>query len=35
MAELKWWLINAFNGEWLRVEHAVPKAQMDGRSVVR
>lgn len=31
-AELSSWLINAFNGEWLRVENAVPKAQVDGRS---
>lgn len=33
--ELKWWLVNAFNGEWLRVENAVPKAQIEGRSTVR
>ena len=33
--ELKNWLVNAFNGEWLRVENAVPKAQIDGLSQVR
>lgn len=22
--KLSWWLINAFNGEWARIEHAVP-----------
>ncbi|CAI6282022.1 unnamed protein product [Periconia digitata] len=33
--KLSSWLINAFNGEWLRIENAVPKAQIDGRSVVR
>ena len=29
------WLINAFNGEWLRTEHAVPKAQVDSLTRVR
>lgn len=24
VSELNNWLINAFNGEWLRTEHAVP-----------
>jgi dipeptidyl aminopeptidase len=30
--KLSSWLINAFNGEWLRIEHAVPKAQVDGKT---
>ncbi|ORY19406.1 putative dipeptidyl-aminopeptidase B [Clohesyomyces aquaticus] len=30
--KLSSWLINAFNGEWLRIEHAVPKAYVEGRS---
>jgi hypothetical protein len=34
-AELAWWLTNAFNGEWLRIESAVPKAQADARSIGR
>jgi dipeptidyl aminopeptidase len=34
-AELAWWLTNAFNGEWQRIENAVPKAQMDARSIGR
>ncbi|KAL9074523.1 MAG: hypothetical protein Q9157_004359 [Trypethelium eluteriae] len=29
------WLINAFNGEWLRTEHALPKAQIDSKTRVR
>jgi hypothetical protein len=33
--ELKWWLVNAFNGEWSRITNAVPKTQDDARSVVR
>ncbi|KAG9188231.1 putative dipeptidyl-aminopeptidase B [Alternaria panax] len=33
--KLKWWLINAFNGEWSRVTNAVPKTQIDARSIVR
>ncbi|KAF1840521.1 putative dipeptidyl-aminopeptidase B [Cucurbitaria berberidis CBS 394.84] len=33
--KLKWWLVNAFNGEWLRIENAVPKVQIEGRSRVR
>jgi len=31
VAELKWWLVNAFNGEWLRVQSAVPKVQINGK----
>ncbi|KAF2850728.1 putative dipeptidyl-aminopeptidase B [Plenodomus tracheiphilus IPT5] len=27
--KLRWWLINAFNGEWLKVKTAVPKAQSE------
>lgn len=27
--ELNNWLINAFNGEWLRIENAVPKVQIE------
>ncbi|KAF2468163.1 putative dipeptidyl-aminopeptidase B [Lindgomyces ingoldianus] len=30
--KLSSWLINAFNGEWLRIEHAIPKTQVEGRS---
>ncbi|KAF1912307.1 putative dipeptidyl-aminopeptidase B [Ampelomyces quisqualis] len=33
--KLTWWLTNAFNGEWLRIENAVPKAQADARSIGR
>ncbi|CAN9442191.1 unnamed protein product [Alternaria alternata] len=33
--KLKWWLVNAFNGEWSRITNAVPKTQDDARSVVR
>ncbi|KAH7408290.1 putative dipeptidyl-aminopeptidase B [Phaeosphaeria sp. MPI-PUGE-AT-0046c] len=33
--KLAWWLTNAFNGEWQRIENAVPKAQMDARSIGR
>ncbi|KAI9694686.1 MAG: hypothetical protein M1822_000302 [Bathelium mastoideum] len=29
------WLINAFNGEWLRTEHAVPKSEVDSATRVR
>jgi len=29
--KLRWWLINAFNGEWARIKTAVPKAQIDAR----
>jgi len=29
--KLKWWLVNAFNGEWLRVQSAVPKVQINGK----
>ena len=25
------WLINAFNGEWLRMENPMPKVQIDGK----
>lgn len=28
---MRWWLTNAFNGEWLRIENVVPKAQSEGR----
>lgn len=31
--ELRWWLINAFNGEWSRIANASPKAQIDAKSV--
>lgn len=34
-AELAWWLTNAFNGEWLRIENAVPKSQVESRAIVR
>jgi dipeptidyl aminopeptidase len=27
--ELNWWLINAFNGEWMRIQDAVPKVQIE------
>jgi hypothetical protein len=27
--ELNWWLINAFNGEWVRIQNAVPKVQIE------
>ncbi|KAF2270574.1 putative dipeptidyl-aminopeptidase B [Lojkania enalia] len=33
--KLSSWLINAFNGEWLRIENAVPKTQIEGRSRIR
>ncbi|KAJ4287230.1 hypothetical protein N0V90_012628 [Kalmusia sp. IMI 367209] len=29
--KLSSWLINAFNGEWIRIQNAVPKAQIEGR----
>lgn len=29
--KLSSWLVNAFNGEWLRIQNAVPKAQVDAR----
>ncbi|KAF2636082.1 putative dipeptidyl-aminopeptidase B [Massarina eburnea CBS 473.64] len=33
--KLSSWLVNAFNGEWLRIENAIPKAQVEGRSKIR
>lgn len=30
MTELAWWLTNAFNGEWLRIGKAIPKAKGEG-----
>ncbi|KAH7124029.1 putative dipeptidyl-aminopeptidase B [Dendryphion nanum] len=33
--KLSQWLINAFNGEWLKINHAVPKQQIDGRQKKR
>ncbi|KAL6704735.1 hypothetical protein ACN47E_007656 [Coniothyrium glycines] len=33
--KLVWWLVNAFNGEWLRIENTFPKSQIDGRSQAR
>ncbi|KAF2831010.1 putative dipeptidyl-aminopeptidase B [Ophiobolus disseminans] len=33
--KLTWWITNAFNGEWLRIENAVPKPQVDSRAIVR
>lgn len=33
--ELNNWLINAFNGEWLRMEDAVPKEKIGASSVTR
>ncbi|KAH7076508.1 putative dipeptidyl-aminopeptidase B [Paraphoma chrysanthemicola] len=33
--KLSWWLTNAFNGEWLRIENAKPKAWVDGRTLER
>ncbi|KAF2118529.1 putative dipeptidyl-aminopeptidase B [Lophiotrema nucula] len=32
--KLSSWLINAFNGEWLKIENAIPKAQLEGRSKI-
>ncbi|KAI8940338.1 hypothetical protein NX059_004031 [Plenodomus lindquistii] len=29
--KLRWWLINAFNGEWLKVKTAEPKAWSEGK----
>jgi dipeptidyl aminopeptidase len=31
VVELTWWLTNAFNGEWLRVQNVKPKAQVEGK----
>lgn len=33
--ELTWWLTNAFNGEWLRIEHVRPKGHAEARSLGR
>ncbi|KAF2788148.1 putative dipeptidyl-aminopeptidase B [Melanomma pulvis-pyrius CBS 109.77] len=33
--KLSSWLINAFNGEWLRIDHAVPKVQIEGKAITR
>jgi hypothetical protein len=33
LTELTWWLTNAFNGEWLRIENVVPKAQSESRAM--
>ncbi|USP77132.1 hypothetical protein yc1106_04406 [Curvularia clavata] len=33
--KLRWWLVNAFNGEWSRIAKANPKAQIDAKSVER
>ncbi|KAH8732954.1 putative dipeptidyl-aminopeptidase B [Phaeosphaeriaceae sp. PMI808] len=33
--KLAWWLTNAFNGEWSRIEHTVPNAQIEGHSIGR
>ncbi|KAF2705241.1 putative dipeptidyl-aminopeptidase B [Pleomassaria siparia CBS 279.74] len=33
--KLSSWLINAYNGEWLRIEKAVPKVQLDEKSIAR
>ncbi|KAI4953800.1 hypothetical protein J4E91_002648 [Alternaria rosae] len=33
--KLKWWLVNAFNGEWSRITNAVPKSQLDTKSIGR
>ncbi|KAF9699811.1 hypothetical protein EKO04_002186 [Ascochyta lentis] len=29
--KLTWWLTNAFNGEWLRIQNVKPKAQIEGK----
>src|SRR5690242_9970268 len=29
--KLTWWLTNAFNGEWLRLQNVRPKAQSEGK----
>ncbi|CAE7002309.1 hypothetical protein PTNB73_10248 [Pyrenophora teres f. teres] len=29
--KLRWWLINAFNGEWAKIKTAEPKSQVDAR----
>ncbi|KAJ4992164.1 pheromone maturation dipeptidyl aminopeptidase [Stagonosporopsis vannaccii] len=29
--KLTWWLTNAFNGEWLRLQNVKPKAQSEGK----
>jgi hypothetical protein len=34
-SELKWWLINAFNGEWAKITNVVPNAQIDARAIGR
>ncbi|KAH4076373.1 dipeptidyl-aminopeptidase B [Parastagonospora nodorum] len=33
--KLTWWLTNAFNGEWLKIQKVRPKAQADARSLGR
>ena len=33
--ELKNWLINAFNGEWIRLENPQPANKVKGRSGTR
>lgn len=33
LIELSSWLINAFNGEWLRIDSPVPVVNVEGRSV--
>lgn len=33
--ELNNWLINAFNGEWLKTEDPIPLAQIDGKVKLR
>ncbi|PSN63368.1 putative dipeptidyl-aminopeptidase B [Corynespora cassiicola Philippines] len=33
--KLSTWLVNAFNGEWLRIEKPVPKAQVEGKAKSR
>lgn len=31
--ELRWWLVNAFNGEWSRIAKPNPKSQIDAKSI--
>ena len=35
VTELNNWLINAFNGEWLRTEDATPKEKIGAGSITR
>jgi dipeptidyl aminopeptidase len=35
IAELTNWLVNAFNGEWLRTENPVPLLNIDGKKKIK